>query len=364
MKKITTIILIVLIASTLNFSNLEAEKIQKTELPSYFSWRNINNTDFTTSIKNQAPAPTCEAYALCASIETLMQYQTKELFNPDLSETHLYFYAGGTYESGYVNIVDAANYLIEHGVPDEGCYPDPKRPFDYPFDSIEGWENRTVKIQEWGWVDHDIDSIKNALINYGPLAICAYFWTDFHYYKGGVYKHRWGEIAGGHVMTMVGYDDSEQCWIVKNSAGTKWGIDGWLKMAYDADMFADWYGEGTGIMYIDGVHGNFKPNAPKIQIEKPKNYQTYIFGNEIPIILKLLPIQKSAPRIIGNLIVELSSENTDRVEFYIDNEFQNSDNQEPFTFDLQTTQGLHTLEIRAYKENIISKDIVDFYKIL
>ena len=38
-------------------------------------------------------------------------------------------------------------------------------------------------------------------------------------------RHRCGRIAGGHVMTIVGYDDSEQCWIVKNSAGVEWGID-------------------------------------------------------------------------------------------------------------------------------------------
>jgi hypothetical protein len=363
MNKIITIMIILLMTLTINISNPEAKKVQTSDLPTYFSWRDINNTDYTTPIKNQAPAPTCESYALCASLETLMQYQTGELFNPDLSETHLYFYAGGTYESGYVNIVDAANYLIEHGVPDEGCYPDPKRPFDYPYESVEGWENRTVKIQEWGWVDHDINSIKNALIQYGPLAICATFWTDFYYYKDGVYKHRWGEHAGGHVMTMVGYDDSEQCWIVKNQAGTNWGIDGWLKMAYDADMFAEWYGVGTGIMYIDGVYGNFKPDVPKIQIEKPENYHTYIFGNEFPTILKQLPIQKSAPRIIGDLTVEIIAENTERVEFYIDNELQNTDNQEPFTLDLQITQGPHTLEIIAYKEGSISKDVVDLYKI-
>jgi len=36
-----------------------------------------------------------------------MQYQIGELYNPDFSETHLYFYAGGTYEAGYVNLVDA-----------------------------------------------------------------------------------------------------------------------------------------------------------------------------------------------------------------------------------------------------------------
>ena len=34
-------------------------------------------------------------------------------------------------------------------------------------------------------------------------------------------------------MTIVGYDDNEQCWIVKNSAGTDWGEHGWLKLAYN-----------------------------------------------------------------------------------------------------------------------------------
>ncbi len=363
MNKIITITIIILISLSFNFANLEAQNTKKLDLPSYFSWKNINNTDYTTPIKNQAPAPTCEAYGLCAALETKMQYEMKELYNPDLSETHLYFYAGGTYEAGYVNIVDAANYLIDHGVPDEGCFPDPHRPFDYPFDSIEGWENRTIKITEWGWVDQTEESIKTALIEHGPLIICAWFWKDFLYYKGGVYEHRWGRLAGGHVMCMVGYDDNERCWIVKNSAGTNWGEEGWWKMSYDANMFADWYGEGTGVMYIDGLYGNFKPNAPVVKIIKPDNYKTYIFGNEIRTIIHNVPIQKASPRIIGDIIVEVSAENTDYVEFYIDGIKQNTDDNAPFSWDLQVTNGLHTLEVRAIKNNIISKDIVDLYKI-
>ena len=34
------------------------------DLPDYFSWRDINGTDYTTSVKDQSPAPSCEAYAL------------------------------------------------------------------------------------------------------------------------------------------------------------------------------------------------------------------------------------------------------------------------------------------------------------
>ena len=267
-------------------------------------------------------------------------------------------------EDGYVNLIDAANYLIDIGVPDEGCFPDPHRPFDYPFESLEGWENRTVRIQDWGWVNYDIESIKSALINYGPLIICMYFGRDFNYYTGGIYKLKWGGIIGGHVITIVGYNDSEECWIVKNSWGTLWGEKGWFRLAYDADLFADWYGPGTGIMYIDGVYGNLKPDVPKIQIVKPRIKHTYFLGFQLLTILKRLPIQLAAPRIIGKMPFELEVENTNKVEFYVDGELVSTDDEAPFEWISNIKQGLHTIETFAYNEVNISKDIIDVYKIL
>lgn len=361
-KTFTFFILILLIIPVININARTLDyNLEECNLPSYFSWRDIDGVDYTTPIKDQSPAPTCEAYALCASLETIMQYETRELYSPDLSECHLYFYAGGTIEKGYVNIIDAANYLIEYGVPDEGCFPDPHRAFDSPFESLEGWENRTVKIQEWGWVDHDIDSIKNALIEHGPLVICISFWQDFYSYKEGVYKHEWGDRVGGHVVTIVGYDDSMACWIVKNSWGKKWGEDGWFRMAYDADMFAEWYGPGTGVMYLDGIYGNLKPDVPKIQIEKPEIKYTYFFGFQIPTLFKKLKIQIDAPRIIGKMFLKLNVENANMVEFYVDNILVYTDNEKPFVWRLKTSHGLHTIETIAYNNVNASKDTVDVF---
>ena len=65
------------------------------DLPPFFSWRNIGGIDFTTSIKNQAPAPTCEAYAFISALETIVQYQVGYPFGCDLSETHLFFVLEG-----------------------------------------------------------------------------------------------------------------------------------------------------------------------------------------------------------------------------------------------------------------------------
>ena len=103
MKKILTIIVGIILFTSFFVSIEKATRIQKTNpinkienLPSSFSWRDIDGIDYTTPIKNQAPAPTCEAYALCASLETKMQYKKGEIYTPDLSETHLYFYANGS----------------------------------------------------------------------------------------------------------------------------------------------------------------------------------------------------------------------------------------------------------------------------
>ena len=140
MKKTLVIIISIIILINFPISIEKAISINKnndsTNLPSYFCYRNINGKDYTTPIKNQAPAPTCEAYALVAALETIMQYQTHEIFTPDLSEAHLYFYAGGTIRAGGVLLTDAAEYLINYGVPDEGVFPDPHRPYDYPYESL------------------------------------------------------------------------------------------------------------------------------------------------------------------------------------------------------------------------------------
>ena len=341
-------------------------KNQAIVLPPYFSWRDINGTDFTTPIKNQSPSPTCEAYALCVSLETLVQYEVGYPFGCDLSETHLYFYAGGTCEAGGVLLGDAAEYLIEYGVPDEGCFPDPHRPYDYPFESLPGWQNRTVKIQEWGWVENDVEAMKHALIVHGPLVIHIMVRPDFVYYKDGIYTPQWGKITGGHLIAIIGYDDEQQCWIVKNSAGENWGEEGYVRVAYTAHnpmhpFIWPFYG-GTGILYVDGVYGNLMPDVPKIYIEQPKRQHTYLFGHEFPTLFKKVSfVQKGAPRVIGAITIKVNATNTNKVEFYLDGEFQCVDEEPPYKWELCTSSGLHIIETLAYNENNISKDITDVF---
>ena len=370
MKNIATIIVILLLMPSIALSTMSSptfELKQTTTLPPAFSWRNINGTDFTTSIKNQAPAPTCEAYALVAALDTLIQYEVGYPFECDLSEAHLFFYPGGTCEWG-IDVRDAADYLVEYGVPDEGCFPDPHRPHDTPFKSLEGWENRTVKITEWGWIPNEENAIKQALIEHGPLVICMLVRPDFSYYTGGIYKPQWGDVNGGHVITIVGYNDSQHCYLIKNSWGPKWGEDGWIRVDYDAHteeypFIWPFYG-GTGILYVDGIYGNLQPDVPRVYIDEPARHYTFFLGYKFKSILKNLPNIPAGglPRIFSYAQAEINTTEVDYVEFYIDQELIGVDSEPPYQWIVTESHGPHTLEVYVYDSNgNTSKGIRDFY---
>ena len=40
-------------------------------------------------------------------------------------------------------------------------------------------------------------------------------------------------LLGGHAVVAVGYDDPRQRFIVRNSWGTSWGMDGYFTMPYE-----------------------------------------------------------------------------------------------------------------------------------
>ena len=54
-------------------------------------------------------------------------------------------------------------------------------------------------------------------------------------YKSGVYKKKWYEMIpeGGHAVRIVGFgtENNQDYWLVANSWGTDWGLDGYFKIA-------------------------------------------------------------------------------------------------------------------------------------
>ena len=240
--------------SEINNKKDEAETEALAELPSYFSWRDIDGVDFSTPIKNQSPYGSCETFALTAALEIMVQYKVGYPFGCDLSEAHLYFHSGGNLDFGSFPENDT-NYLVEHGIPDEACWPYPSDLKAYPLNtSCPDWQNRTVKIKDWRYLPEDINAIKHALINNGPVPTYFMSYKDFVYHKKGIYEHKWGKIHGPHYVTIVGYNDDPGYWIIKNSWGTGVQENGWFRIKYGECSI-----EKKSI-YLSEVYGRFPIN--------------------------------------------------------------------------------------------------------
>lgn len=66
----------------------------------------------------------------------------------------------------------------------------------------------------------------------GPVEAAFYVYRDFISYKSGVYHHTSGSFLGGHAIKIIGWgvDGSTPYWIIANSWGTTWGINGFFWM--------------------------------------------------------------------------------------------------------------------------------------
>jgi len=114
---------------------------------------------------------------------------------------------------------------------------------DYPYTAQDGtcnFQKNLVKvtISNWQYATQNSDetTMQNNLVSWGPLSICvdAEPWQD---YTGGVMMGSDCSTSLDHCVQLVGYDmtQSTPFWIVRNSWGTDWGENGYIRLQYGQD---------------------------------------------------------------------------------------------------------------------------------
>jgi C1A family cysteine protease len=219
--------------------------------PPVFDWRNYHYT-VVTPVKDQMQCGSCWAFAAVGAMESALLINDTTLFpDIDLSEQFLVSCDDENYAccGGYLD--KAYDFLTSKGTVTESCSPYKSGgctcygPFCYsdspscPDQCDDGIEPGHIRITGWEWVnkgknskrDNIVDAIKVALLD-GPVPCGMEVYTDFFYYSGGVYEHTWGTCEGGHAVIIIGWDDADEYWIVKNSWGTDWGEDGYFRIKW------------------------------------------------------------------------------------------------------------------------------------
>jgi len=217
-----------------------------TELPNLNLPANTDGKDwrkdgFITTPKDQQLCGSCYAFATVGGVEhAILQSRVGPAL--DLSEQQIVDCSFGSglnngCKGGHeVNVMD---YIKANGVTTESAYPytSGRSKMHGTCRSRAGTYGKGLKYRS---VPANNESgLRNAVANWGPLVVpISGENRDLQLLRDGIYTNRNCPKTIDHVVTIVGFgtEGGVTYWIVKNSWGTTWGVNGFGKLLYGCNM--------------------------------------------------------------------------------------------------------------------------------
>lgn len=183
----------------------------------------------TWKILNQQQCGSCWAFGATEALSDRLCVDSKGAINVILSPQYLVSCDSGSYgcQGGYLD--QAWEFMEKNGVPTWDCV---------PYQAVDGTcpstctDRSALKLYHAQSVQSysGPTAIQAALLEGGPVETAFTVYQDFFAYKEGIYIHKWGGVAGGHAVKIVGWGTKGDVkyWIVANSWGAAWGLDGYF----------------------------------------------------------------------------------------------------------------------------------------
>jgi len=223
------------------------EAIPGMAFPSTFDWRNLGGM---TPVKNQGGCGSCWAFAAAGALES--QVQIYSGLEENISEQAVL--SCNTYGEGCGGgwMSTAYDLWMDYGAVRESCMPYHEVDTD---PCVQTSCDVAATLDNYYYVGEDVNAIKTAALN-GPVAVAMAVCGGFETYTGGCYEDVCTEI--NHGVVIVGWDDTmcggQGAWIIKNSWGPAWGVDGYMYIKYGTCLIG--YG-AEAINYTPGQTTHF-----------------------------------------------------------------------------------------------------------
>ncbi|XP_044121696.1 procathepsin L-like [Neovison vison] len=207
------------------------------EIPSSVDWR---EKGYVTPVKDQGPCQSCWAFSAAGALEGQIFRKTGKLVS--LSKQNLVDCSWSQGNEGCRGgLMDFAfQYVMDNGgLESEESYPYLARN-DY---CRYRPEKSAANVTTFWHVYNKEDGLMTTVATVGPVSAAVDSSPySFQFYKTGIYYDpSCSNIRLNHGILVVGYgfegeeSEDKKYWIVKNSWGTNWGMEGYMLLAKDRD---------------------------------------------------------------------------------------------------------------------------------